>query len=79
VWGAGLSSRRHSRRVIRPTWHTGTNFIFYREFAVHNILHYYFGTGEDDKKPGSIPGDTRKLLEESSPGYYSIVYSKAAE
>jgi hypothetical protein len=36
-----------------------TNFIFYSRFAVHNILQYYLGTGEDDKNSGSIPGDTR--------------------
>jgi hypothetical protein len=33
-------------------------FHSYRDFAVHNILQYYFGTGEDDKKPGLITGDT---------------------
>jgi hypothetical protein len=45
-------------RVIRLTQHTATNFIFYSRFAVHNILQYYFGTREDDIKPGSIPSDT---------------------
>jgi hypothetical protein len=35
-------------RVIRPTWRTATNIIFYNK--------YY---GEDDIKPGSIPGNTR--------------------
>ncbi len=30
--------------VIRPIWHTATNFIFYSKFAVHNILQHYFGT-----------------------------------
>ncbi len=28
------------------------------EFVVHNMLQYYFGTGEDDELPGSIPDDT---------------------
>jgi hypothetical protein len=39
-----------------------TNFIFYSKFSVHNILQYYFGKREDDKKPGSIPSDTNILL-----------------
>ncbi len=33
---------------------------FTDEFTVHNILQYYFGTGEDDGYPGSIPGDTSR-------------------
>ncbi len=33
-------------------------FYFYSEYAVHCILQYYFGTGEDNEKPESIPGDT---------------------
>jgi hypothetical protein len=37
-------------------------YNFAEEFAVHNILQYYFGTGEDDEKPGSIPGDTVQTL-----------------
>jgi hypothetical protein len=28
------------------------------EFALHNFLEYYFGTGKDDELLGSIPGDT---------------------
>jgi hypothetical protein len=35
--------------VIRPIWHSATNFIFYSKFAVHNILQHYFGTREDDE------------------------------
>jgi hypothetical protein len=35
---------------------------FTANFEVHNILQHYFGTGEDLKKPGSIPGDTEKYL-----------------
>ncbi len=49
---------QHLRRVIRPTQRTSTNLLFFRKFAVHNILQYYFGTGQDDKKPGSIPSET---------------------
>ncbi len=33
-------------------------YKFSFRFAVHNILQYYLGLGEDNKKPGSIPGDT---------------------
>jgi hypothetical protein len=33
-------------------------YKFYGRFTVHNILQYYFGTGEDDIKPGLIPGNT---------------------
>ncbi len=54
-------STQHSRRVIRLTRRTATNLTFYSEFAVHNILQYYSVTGEDDKLPGSIPGDTMAI------------------
>jgi hypothetical protein len=43
---------------MRLTQRNAANFIFYSRFAVHNILQYYFGTGEDEEKSGSIPGDT---------------------
>ncbi len=58
MWYRNGQSTWHSRQVIRPTWCTTINLIFYSEFAIHNILQYYFGTGQDDKKPGPIPGDT---------------------
>jgi hypothetical protein len=37
----------------------------------HNILQYYFGTGEDDTKPGLIPGDTLQNL--------NSIYFRASE
>jgi hypothetical protein len=51
-------------RTVNATLMTGHQanpvhcYKFSVRFAVHNILKYYFGTGEDDKKPGLIPGDT---------------------
>jgi hypothetical protein len=32
--------------------------FIYNTIHTHNILQYYFWTGEDNIKPGSIPGDT---------------------
>jgi hypothetical protein len=55
------TATRHLQWVIRPTWRTATNFAFHSEFAVHNILQNYIGTGEDDKKPGLILGDNNDL------------------
>jgi hypothetical protein len=43
------------------TGHQANPVHYYKSsvrITVHNILQYYFGTGEDDKKPGLIPGDT---------------------
>jgi hypothetical protein len=58
MMGSGRSTQQPGR-VIGPAKRTATNFIFHSRFAVHNILQYYFGTGEDDIQPGSIPGDIR--------------------
>ncbi len=37
-----------------PAHYSTINFIFYSEVAVHNILLYYFGTGDDNNWPGLI-------------------------
>jgi hypothetical protein len=54
---------QHLRLFIRLTWHTGRNFMFYRLTAVRNILQHYFGSGEDNEKPGSIGGRKCEYLE----------------
>jgi hypothetical protein len=42
TWYRNGRSKQHSRSVIRPTWRTARNFIFYKRTAVRNILQYYF-------------------------------------
>jgi hypothetical protein len=35
-------------------------FHILQQILSTQILQYYFGTGEDNEQPGSIPGDTGK-------------------
>jgi hypothetical protein len=46
TWYRNGRSTQHLRWVIRQTWCTVTNLLFYSKFGVHDILQYYFGTGK---------------------------------
>jgi hypothetical protein len=48
TWYRNGQSMQHLRWVIRLTWCTARNFIFYRWIAVRNILQHCFWSGEDD-------------------------------
>jgi hypothetical protein len=50
-------------------------FHILQQICSTQYLQYYFGTGEDDIKPGSIPGNTmllfqRKMVNEGPGNFY---------
>ncbi len=55
TWYGNRLSTQHSRWVIRLTWRTARNFLFYTWMHYTTFYNNYFGSGEDDLKPGSIP------------------------
>ncbi len=49
---------QHSGWVIRPTRRTATFHILQTNSQYTILYNIIFGTGDNDKQPGSIPGDT---------------------
>ncbi len=73
MWYRNGHLTQHSWKVIRLTQSTTINFIFYSEVAVHNILQYYFGTGDDNKWPGLIPAiQTVHTVLQTGPCYRTV-------